>query len=107
VRLAQDGLVQRRVYLSATYISDFTIVPWGFRKLLGYIHQRYTGPLGLDIIITENGFCVKGEHEKSRPDVINDVDRQEYYASYLKEGVEAAVRDGIPVTGYFAWSLAE
>lgn len=32
------------------------IVPWGIRKVLNYIKQRYKNPI---IIITENGMCIK------------------------------------------------
>lgn len=38
---------------------------------------------------------------------INDVERQHYYAGYLKELIEAVVDDGIPIGGYMAWSLLE
>lgn len=84
-----------------------TTVPWGFRKVLQYIHDHYTHPLGLDIFVTENGWCVKGEHSKSLEDAVNDLQRQEFFAGYLKEGVENAVASGIPIKGYFVWSLAE
>lgn len=37
----------------------------------------------------------------------NDVQRETYYRGYLNEVVGAVQEDGIPVAGYFAWSLAE
>lgn len=83
------------------------LAPWGFRKLLQHVYHKYTKHLGIDIIITENGFAVKDEGKKPFEERINDVERQHYYAGYLKELIEAVVDDGIPIGGYMAWSLLE
>jgi beta-glucosidase len=82
-------------------------VPWGFRKLLQYIHKRYTGPLGLAIYVTENGFPVENEGDKSFEDAVNDTLRQKYYAGYIEQLLGAHKEDGIAVGGYMAWSLLE
>lgn len=71
-----------------------------------YVNTRYVEPSHLELVITENGFPVKNEHSMAMDQVINDIERQNYFAGYLKE-VEAAVKDGINITGYFAWSLLE
>ena len=83
------------------------LAPWGFRKLLRHVYEKYTKDLGIDIIITENGFAVENEGKKPFEDRINDTERQHYYAGYIKELIEAVVDDGIPIGGYMAWSLLE
>lgn len=75
--------------------------------MLQYVHDKYAKLYNHEIIITEQGFCRVGENSMSKADVVSDEDRQRYYAGYLKQGLEGAVGAGIPVSGYFAWSLAE
>jgi beta-glucosidase len=82
-------------------------VPWGFRKLLQHIHQRYLLPNDIPLWVTENGFAGEGESRWTREEQINDTQRQDYYAGYLKELAEAVLVDGIRVEGYMAWSLLE
>lgn len=82
-------------------------VPWGFRKLLQYIADRYTRSANIPIYITENGFPVEGEGDLSREEAIKDVQRQAYYAGYLRQLFEASRDDGINIGGYMAWSLLE
>lgn len=79
------------------------IVPWGFRKVLNYIKQKYNNPI---IIITENG--VDDEENESCPlhEMLDDKMRVGYFKSYLAE-VSKAIRDGVDVRGYFAWSLLD
>jgi beta-glucosidase len=82
-------------------------VPWGFRKLIRYISQNYCVPNDIPIIITECGFTPEGEAQMSWDERINDVTRQDYYAGYLKEMIEAVRDDKIRVEGFMAWSLME
>lgn len=49
--------------------SALQIVPWGFRRTLNYIKEKYDDP---EIIITENGFPDDGKLE--------DTERVEYLA---------------------------
>ncbi|KAJ2993447.1 hypothetical protein HDV02_002426 [Globomyces sp. JEL0801] len=71
---------------AASWLYD---VPWGFSKLIIYIHNRYHGPA---IVITENGFCSPGETDISNS--IQDVTR-------------AVTEYGVKINGYFAWSLMD
>jgi beta-glucosidase len=82
-------------------------VPWGFRKLTRYIHERYTKPYGIPIWITECGFTPENEHLMSFEERIHDTQREDYYSGYLKELCEAVRDDGIDVSGFMAWSLME
>eukprot|EP00008_Paramoeba_atlantica_P013125 CAMPEP_0201476092 /NCGR_PEP_ID=MMETSP0151_2-20130828/1377_1 /ASSEMBLY_ACC=CAM_ASM_000257 /TAXON_ID=200890 /ORGANISM="Paramoeba atlantica, Strain 621/1 / CCAP 1560/9" /LENGTH=497 /DNA_ID=CAMNT_0047856373 /DNA_START=96 /DNA_END=1589 /DNA_ORIENTATION=+ len=78
------------------------VVPWGFRKLLNYVHTRY----GSSILVTENGVSVPDENSLSLEDVLNDTFRLHYYQDYL-ENLALAIQDGAKVRGYFAWSLMD
>jgi beta-glucosidase len=82
------------------------IVPWGFYKLLKYVHNRYNQP---DIYITENGmvgliigFSVKDESSMQISMAVHDTDRVNYYSSYLEE-MSNAMLEGVKVKGYMAW----
>ncbi|KAJ3317722.1 hypothetical protein HDV06_001276 [Boothiomyces sp. JEL0866] len=78
-------------------------VAWGFGKLLKFIRDRYGNP---EVVITENGFCVAGESEKSLADALHDSPRIHYYHGYLQSLVKA-VEEGSNIMGYFAWSLLD
>ncbi|WWC58901.1 uncharacterized protein I303_101446 [Kwoniella dejecticola CBS 10117] len=82
-------------------------VPWGFRKLMRYIHNRYTGPANIPIFITECGFSIDGEANMTFEERIHDTQRQDYYAGYLKELLEAVRDDKIDCHGFMAWSLMD
>jgi beta-glucosidase len=79
-------------------------VPWGIRKLLGWIKNRYNNP---EVMITENGFSVKGESELTAEEAIHDEDRRSYLVSYLTNVLAAIQEDGCNVSGYFVWSLMD
>jgi hypothetical protein len=77
------------------------VVPWGFRKLLGWVYNRYEIP----IMVTENGCDVPGESAMSVPFVLRDPFRINYYAGYISAVNDAVKYDNVPIIGYFAWSL--
>jgi len=79
---------------------NWAVVPWGCRKMLEWIAERYDNP---DLYITENGCAydnplVDGE--------INDHDRIAFYSSYLEECANA-IDKGVNLKGYFAWSFMD
>lgn len=98
-----DGRPMGNIGQCSAWLQD---VPWGFGKLLRYCNKRYLQPTGLSLIVTEQGFCVKGEQDLPIEKAIHDQERIDYYKGYLKEVIEAR-NEGIPVVGYFAWSLAD
>ncbi|KAH9292099.1 hypothetical protein KI387_042714, partial [Taxus chinensis] len=80
------------------------IVPWGLRKLMNYIKQRYNNPL---VIITENGTAEKDEPLLPLPAKLEDQKRIKYHHDYLSNLSAAIIEDGCNVQGYFAWSLLD
>lgn len=76
--------------------------PDGLRDFLLRTRDEYTGDLPL--YVTENGMAA---HDKLGADgSIDDTDRQAYIGDHL-EAVREAIREGVPVQGYFLWSLLD
>ena len=77
------------------------VVPDGLQDLLLRLHHDYQPAA---IYVTENGAAypdVRG-HDGS----VNDPERQSYLESYLA-GAARATAEGVPLRGYFAWSLLD
>ena len=55
-------------------------------------------------VFTENGFC--NTDFVHRDGAVHDPQRIDYLARYLG-GLQRAIRDGVPVEGYFYWSLMD
>lgn len=83
--------------------TDFgwEIYPPGIYDLLLKLKNEYKVQ---NIYITENG-CSYGDGPNSEGK-INDKRRIEYYHSHLTE-LKRAIEDGVPCSGYFAWSLMD
>jgi beta-glucosidase len=74
--------------------------PPGFMRVL----QRYaTHPIADRLVVTENGI---GVHDDLQDGRVHDEIRIWYYRTHL-EVVRAAIRQGLPVDGYFCWSYAD
>ena len=83
------------------------VVPWGFYKTIMWNDNRYTvNGVSPVIYITENGCDIPMENEMSLEVALNDVFRINYYELYLLE-MERAIRDGVDIRGYYAWSLLD
>jgi beta-glucosidase len=80
---------------------NWAIVPWGCRKLLEWIRDRYDNP---PVYITENGCSF--DDPPGMDGVIHDTRRIGFYQSYL-EACQQAISDGANLQGYFAWSLLD
>jgi beta-glucosidase len=77
------------------------IYPPGIREVLTRLHRDY----GVDTLyVSENGAAFSDV--RTHDGAIHDVDRIGYLESYLGE-VAAALADGVPVRGYFVWSLLD
>lgn len=75
--------------------------PEGFRKLMNWVWNRYHLP----IIISENGCPCPGESDVEV--AVDDKYRQRYFGLYLDAISRAIYEDGIPVEGYYVWSLID
>uniref|UniRef100_A0A3B4A4L1 Cytosolic beta-glucosidase n=1 Tax=Periophthalmus magnuspinnatus TaxID=409849 RepID=A0A3B4A4L1_9GOBI len=73
-------------------------VPWGFRRLLNFVKSQYGNPM---IFVTENGVS-----EKTPCTELCDEWRIQYFRDYINEMLKA-IRDGVNVRGYTAWSLLD
>ena len=78
---------------------DWAVVPWGCRKLIEWITERYDAP---PIYITENGFAINDTVEDGLVD--DSKTRLTYYKSYI-EACHEAIQNGVNLKGYFAWSM--
>lgn len=83
--------------------SWLRVVPWGFRKLLNWIFNRYASP----IYVTEFGCSVPGESDLPVEQVIQDDFRVDYYRSYLNAMLQAKEIDHVDIRSAFAWSLLD
>jgi beta-glucosidase len=80
---------------------DWLVYPQGLYDLLQRLHTDYpTGPL----YVTENGAAYPDE--PPRDGRVIDTQRLAYYAGHL-DACARAVADGVPLRGYFAWSLMD
>ena len=74
------------------------IYPEGLYNFLRFAHEHYTG--GIPLYVTENGMA--------NPDLPGQPDaaRIVYIGAHLQQ-VRRAIADGVPVQGYFVWSLLD
>ncbi|MCZ8520864.1 MULTISPECIES: GH1 family beta-glucosidase [Paenibacillus] len=76
------------------------IYPDGFHHVLRYIQSLYGD---IPIYITENGSCYNDGPEEGR---VNDTQRVAYLRRHLTQ-LERVIASGVPVLGYFTWSLMD
>ena len=74
--------------------------PPGIRLLLNWAAERWHG----DLIVTENGWSANSFDAQSAK---VDYEQLSYFANYTEQVRHAIVDDGLPVRGYFAWSLMD
>ena len=76
------------------------VYPDGLCELLCRLNDDYN--VGT-LMVTENGAAFKDVLEDGQ---INDIERQSYIQSHISATLEAR-RRGVPVEGYFVWSLLD
>jgi beta-glucosidase len=83
-------------------VTDFgwEVYPQGLTDLLVGMHRRYRLP---PLLITENGAACD---DRLIDGVVDDEQRCRYYQTHL-EAVDRAMREGVDIRGYFAWSLMD
>ncbi|KAL4376860.1 hypothetical protein GQ457_02G039800 [Hibiscus cannabinus] len=79
------------------------IVPWGMRKVLNYISDTYNNP---PIYIMENGMDDEENENVPLHEMLDDKRRVAFYKGYIA-AVAQAIKDGVDVRGYCAWSLLD
>nr|WP_156800959.1 GH1 family beta-glucosidase [Oceaniovalibus guishaninsula] len=77
------------------------IFPEGLHAFLRRIHEGYTR--GLPLYVTENGMAAP---DRIKDGDINDARRIDYLNAHMAK-VKQAADEGIPVKGYFVWSLLD
>jgi beta-glucosidase len=85
------------VYIPPTYQE-------GLYDLLRELYHRYNSHGMKRLAITENGTCCKDEFDEKGQ--INDDFRIFYVREHFKQ-IAKAILGGIPVTGYFIWTLMD
>ncbi|MGE3875659.1 MAG: GH1 family beta-glucosidase [Parvibaculaceae bacterium] len=81
---------------------NYEVWPQSIEDVLIYVHQQYAPKA---IYISENGFATQPEAVTSNG-AIHDVLRAEYHVDHL-DHMARAMRQGVPVKGYFAWTLMD
>jgi len=79
---------------------QWAIVPWGCKKLLLWIADRYDNP---PLYITENGCAFDDQLIDGQ---VIDVERVTFFKEYLSE-IALAIHSGVNLKGYFIWSLMD
>uniref|UniRef100_A0A7N2KL39 Beta-glucosidase n=1 Tax=Quercus lobata TaxID=97700 RepID=A0A7N2KL39_QUELO len=79
------------------------LYPGGFRKILLYAKKKYHDPL---IFITENGTDELNNATLPLKEALADNYRIDYHYLHFQYLLKA-IKDGVNVKGYFAWSLLD
>ncbi|GAA2104581.1 GH1 family beta-glucosidase [Microlunatus panaciterrae] len=80
------------------------IQPDGLRELLVRLHSEYAAAMDLDLYVTENGAAF--DDEVAADGVVHDASRTAFLKAHLNAVLDA-IDDGVPVRGYFYWSLMD
>ncbi|XP_052188878.1 beta-glucosidase 12-like isoform X2 [Diospyros lotus] len=83
--------------------SWLCVYPKGFYDLLLYTKKKYNNPV---IYITENGYDEMNNNKLSLEEALVDKKRVDYFYQHLSF-LQQAIKDGVNVKGYFAWSLLD
>jgi beta-glucosidase len=83
------------------YSQMWEIYPPGIYDLLLRLHQDYHHP---NLIVSENG--VPEPDEVSEDGKVHDPQRIRYLHAHLVQ-VQRAIQAGVPISGYFVWSLLD
>jgi len=80
---------------------DWEIYPPGLREVLVWINERCSPPA---LYVTENGAAFDDRPDASER--VDDENRRRYLRDYIAEA-HRAIAEGVPLKGYFAWSLMD
>ncbi|MGC9458533.1 GH1 family beta-glucosidase [Vibrio genomosp. F10] len=102
MRFNENGDIEKVTQDAEHTFIGWEIYPQGLTDLLVRINQRYDDLPPL--YITENGAA--GDDQTVINGEVNDEQRVRYFQSHLN-AVDQAIRAGVRVDGYFAWSLMD
>jgi beta-glucosidase len=80
---------------------EWEVVPDGLLQSLLWVHRDYSPP---EIIISENGAAYEDRVEADGQ--VRDANRQRYLERHVAKAADA-IDAGVPLIGYFAWSLLD
>ncbi len=100
---AADGVYTHSQGLPTTAMG-WEIQPDGLREILVRIHTEYAEPAGVDLYVTENGAAF--DDQVAADGTVPDQPRVEFLRAHLNAVLDA-VEQGVPVKGYFYWSLMD
>jgi beta-glucosidase len=84
-----------------TYM-DWEVYPEGLYKLLKRFHEEYHIP---KLYVTENGSAYNDVVEEIGGEtVVRDSERLDYLRQHFEAALKA-IQEGVPLAGYFVWSL--
>ncbi|MGL4340001.1 MAG: GH1 family beta-glucosidase [Rhodoglobus sp.] len=86
-----------------TTAMGWEVQPEGLSRLLRRVHEEYTGPAGIEVVITENGAAYDDSLTEG---AIHDTPRVAFLQAHLAAVLDA-VDAGVSVGGYFYWSLMD
>jgi len=95
-------LQARRVVLAGSEVTamGWEVYPPGLYDILKRVHDDYSPN---HILVTENGAAYDDDVEDGQ---IDDAERESFLHNHLLEAFRA-VEDGVPLRGYFVWSLLD
>jgi beta-glucosidase len=99
---APFGFRVRRAAGMRRTTMGWDVHPDGLRQVLRWLHEAYAPPA---IMVTENGAAFE-EAGAVDGEAVDDADRRAYLADHLAAAAQA-LAEGVPLTGYFAWSLLD
>ncbi len=83
---------------------NWEVQPEGLTRLLCRVHHEYTDAAGVSLAVTENGAAYD---DTVGPDgAVHDDERVLFLRQHLAAILDA-IDDGVPVRGYFYWSLLD
>jgi beta-glucosidase len=100
---AADGVHSHSQHLPTT-VMGWEIQPDGLRELLVRVHRDYAEPAGVDLYVTENGAAF--DDRLADDGAVHDNERVDFLHAHLTAILDA-VDEGVPVRGYFYWSLMD
>ncbi|CAG9581964.1 unnamed protein product [Danaus chrysippus] len=90
------GILSQKAEWPKSNSTWLKVVPWGFRKALNWIKNKYDNPI---VFITENGISLERG--------VTDRRRVNYIDGYLRALHAAILKDKCRVIGYTYWSLID